>query len=131
MTQYHSEKVKLSISQLNKLKSCNKKFNWRNSTITTKRYWCHESNFPRSLLLADRQISTYHKAFPNNFSLNIKLSETELSKIIRSGSYLGRLLELLIKVGLPLINNVLTSLANRIAVALVADLGIHKNLWNL
>ena len=42
---------------------------------------------------------------------NIKLSKTQLYKIGQSGVILGRLLEPLLKTGLPLIGNVLKSFA--------------------
>ena len=37
------------------------------------------------------------KAFENNLSANIKLSKTQLSKIVQSGRFLGRLLGPLLK----------------------------------
>ena len=51
------------------------------------------------------------KAFANNSSANIKLSNTQLHKIGQAGGFLGRLLKLLIKTGLPLTGNVLKPLA--------------------
>ena len=50
-------------------------------------------------------------SFANNWSANIKLPKTQLSKKIQSGGYLGRLLGRLLKTGLPLIENVLQLLA--------------------
>ena len=79
MTQYDSLNIKLSNSQLN------------------------GSNFPHKLLLTNRQVSNFRKAFANNSSTDIKLSKTQLSKMIQSERYLGRLLDPLLKTGLPLI----------------------------
>ena len=50
----------------------------------------NETNFPHVLLLTGRQISSLRKAFANNSSTDIKLSKTQLSKIIQSGGFLGR-----------------------------------------
>ena len=71
--------VKLSDSQLNKLKSAIK-----NGTEVTLNLsaniiggYNNENNFPNELLLTNRQVSKLGKAFANNFSANIKLSKTE------------------------------------------------------
>ena len=50
-----------------------------------------ETNFPHKLLLTDRQVSKLCKAFANNSSANIKLSKTQISKIVQSGQFLGEL----------------------------------------
>ena len=39
-----------------------------------------ETNFLHKSLLNDRQVSLLCKAFVNNFSVNTKLSKTEISK---------------------------------------------------
>ena len=59
----------------------------------------NETNFPHKVLLTDRQVASLRKAFTNN-STNIKLSKTQLSKMIQSGGFLGRLLGPLLKTGL-------------------------------
>ena len=91
------------------------------------------SNFPLELLLTDRQVSNIREAFSNNSSADIKLSKTQLSKMIQSGGFLGRLLGPLLKTGLPLISNVIKPLAKSVlillgltAAASAADAGIHK-----
>ena len=43
----------------------------------------NETNFPHKLLLANRQVSNLRKAFSNHLSTDIKLSKTQLSKIIQ------------------------------------------------
>ena len=97
----------------------------------------YETNFPHELLLTNRQVSNLCKAFANHLSANIKLSKTQLSKIIQSGGFLGRLLGPLLKTGLPLIKNVIKPLAKSVliplgltAAASAADAGIHKKYWN-
>ena len=74
MTQYNSLNVKLSNSQLNKLKSAIK-----NETEVVLR----SSNFPHKLLLlTNRQIANVCKTSANHLSADIKLSKTHLSKMI-------------------------------------------------
>ena len=60
-----------------------------------------ETNFPHKLLLTNRQVANLRKSFPNNLSTDIKLSKTQLSKMMQSGGFLGGLLGLLLKTGLP------------------------------
>ena len=83
------------------------------------------------------QVTNLRKAFANNSSTDIKLSKTQLSNMIQSGRFLGRLLGPLLKAGLPLISNVIKPLAKSVLVPLgltaaasVADAGIHKKYWD-
>ena len=50
-----------------------------------------ETNFPHKLLLTNRVLNL-RNAFANHTSTDIKLSKTQLSKIIQLGQFLGRLL---------------------------------------
>ena len=95
----------------------------------------HETNFPHKLLLTNRQVANLRKAFANHLSTDIKLSKTQLSKMIQSGGFLGRLLGPLLKTGLPLIKNVIKPLAKSVLIPLgltaavsAADAGIHKQI---
>ena len=93
-------------------------------------------NFPYELLLTNRQIVNLRKAFANNSSTDMKLSKTQLSKMIQSGGFIGGLLGPLLKTGLLLIKNVIKSLAKSVLIPLgltaassAADAVIHqKNL---
>ena len=93
-----------------------------------------ESNFPHKLLLFNRQVANFRKAFANCLSTDIKLSKTQLSKMIKSGEFLGRLLGSLLKIGLSLIKNVIKPLSKSVliplgltaAAAAAADVGIDK-----
>ena len=71
-------------------------------------------NFPHDLLLTDRQVANIRKAFAKNTSTDIKLSKTQLSKMMQSGGFLGNLLSKLagplMKVAMPLAKNVLAPL---------------------
>ena len=71
----------------------------------------NETNFPHKLLLTNREVSNLCKAFANRLSTDIKLSKTQLYKMIQSGGFLGRLLGPLLKTELPLIKDVTKPLA--------------------
>ena len=84
MTQYNSLNVKLSNSQLSKLKSAIK--NETEVVLILSSNMIGNSNdkinFPIKLLLADRQVANLRKAFANNLPTDIKLSKTQLSRMI-------------------------------------------------
>ena len=103
MTQYNSLNVKLSNSQLNKLKTAIKNETEVVLRISSNMTGDSETNFPHKLLLTNRQTGNLRKAFANYLSTDIKLSKTQLFNMIQSGGFLGRLLGPLLKTGLPLI----------------------------
>ena len=131
MTQYNSLNVKLS----NRLKSAIK-----NEADVVLRLSSNmignsedETNFPHKLLLTNREVANLRKAFVNHTSTDIKMSKTQLSMMVESGGFLGKLLGPLLRTGLPLIKNVIKPLAKSVFVPLVltaaslaADAGIHK-----
>ena len=120
MTQYNSLNVKLSNSQLNKLKSSNMVSNSNDNT-----------NFPHELLLTNRQVANIRKVFANHSSIDIKLSKTQLSKMIQSGGFLGNLLGKLagplMKVAMPLAKKVLAPLGLSAAMSAI-DGSIKKTM---
>ena len=65
--------------------------------------------FPYKFLLIDRQVANLHMALTNNSKFNVKLSETKISKITQSYSFLGKRLGPLLNIWLTLAKNVLTS----------------------
>ena len=87
MTQYNSLNVKLSNSQLNKLKSAIKNETEVVLRLSSNMIGDNETNFPHKLLLTNRQVANLRKAFANNLSTEIKLSKTQLSKMIQSGGF--------------------------------------------
>ena len=94
-----------------------------------------ETNFPHKLLLTNRQVANLRKAFANYLSADIKLSKIQLSKMIQSVGFLGRLLGPLRKTGLPLIKSVIKPLAKSVLISLrltapasAADAGIHRKI---
>ena len=137
MTHYNSLNVKLSNSQLNKLKSSIK-----NETEVILRISSNivsnsndKTNFPHEYLLTNRQVANIRKAFANHSSIDIKLSKIQLSKMIQSGGFLGKLLGPLLKTGLPLMKSVIKPLAESVLIPLgltvaasAADAGIHKKI---
>ena len=80
-------RVKLTNTQLNKIKSAAKK---KTGTILriTKKYFKDEE-LPYELFLTTRQIMKLRNAFANNMSTDIKLSKAQISKIIQSGGSFG------------------------------------------
>ena len=91
-----------------------------------------ENNFPLKLLLTNRQVSNLSKAFANHLSADIKLSKSQLLKMIQSKGFLGRLLGPLLKAGLLLVKNVIKPFAKSVLFPLglnaAADAGIHKKI---
>ena len=97
MTQYNILNVKLSNSQLDKFKSAIKNETEVVLKLSSNMIGDNETNFPHKLLLTNRQVSNLRKAFANHLSTDIKLSKTQLSKMIQSGGCLGRLFGPLLK----------------------------------
>ena len=135
MTQYNSLNVKLSNSQLNKLKSAIKDGTEVVLRLSSNMIDDNENNFSRKLLLTNGHISNLRKAFANHSSTDIKSSKTQLSKMIQSGGFLGRLLGPLLKTGLLLIKKVIKPLAKSVLISLrltaaasTADAVIHKKI---
>ena len=110
MTQYNSLNVKLSNSLFNKLKSAIKY-----KTEVLLRLPSNmvgnsndDTNCPHKLLLLSiRPVANLRKPFVDYSSADIKLSKTQLSKMIQSGRFFGRLLSPLLKTDLSLMKNVI------------------------
>ena len=83
MTQYNSLNVKLSNSQLNKLKSAIKNETEVVLRLSSNMTGDNETNFPHKLLLTNRKVSNLLKVFANQLPADIKLSKTQLSKMIQ------------------------------------------------
>ena len=119
MSQCNSLNVKLSNSQLNKLKSSIK--NENDVVLRISSNMVSNTNFPHELLLTNRQVANIRKAFANHSSIDIKLSKTQLSKMIQSGGFLGNLLGKLagplMKVAMLLAKNVLAPLGLSAAIS--------------
>ena len=92
-----------------------------------------DTNFPHKLLLNNRKVASLRIAFANYSSTNIKLSKAQLFKMMQSRGFRGRPLGPLLKIGLPLIENVIKPRAKSVliplglsAAASAADTEIHK-----
>ena len=108
MVEYSKVNVKLSNARLKKLKTAVK-----NKLETTLRMSFKKFNgkdLPHELLLTTRQKTELRNAFNNNISTDLKLSKAQISKVIQSGGFLGRLLGQLLKTGLTLIKSVIKPL---------------------
>ena len=127
MVQYSKVKVKLSDTQLKKLKTAVKNKTGTALRISLKLF--NENDLPHELLLTTRQKTKLRNAFNNNMSIDLKLSKAQISKIIQSGGFIGSLFSKLaspfLKVAIPLAKKVLTSLGITAPVSVI-DLGIQK-----
>ena len=92
-------------------------------------------NFPHELLLTNRQVANLRKAFANNLSTDIKLSKTQISKMIQSGGFLGILLGPSLKTGFLQIKIVIKPLTKSVFIPLgltaavsATDTRIHKKI---
>ena len=127
MVEYSKVKVKLTDTQLKKLKNA-----VENKTGTTLRMslkMFDGNDLPHELLLTTRQKTKLRNAFNNNMSTDLTL---QISKIIQSGGFLGSLLSKLagplMKVAVPLAKNILAPLGITAAASAI-DAGIQKNTW--
>ena len=133
MIEYNTVNVKLSDSQLNKFKNPVK--NREGTTLRMSTRMFSANNLPHELLLTTRQTTKLRNAIENNILTDIKLSKAQISKIIQSGVFLGKLLSPLLNTGLPLIKKVIKPLVKRVlmpleltAAASAADAGLQKKV---
>ena len=137
MAQYKTINIKLSNLQLNKLKS-----RIKNGTEATLNLSSNvignsndEYNFSHKPLLPNTQISRLREALANISSANIRLLKTQLHKIGQSGRFLGRLLGLLLKNALSLMENVLKPLPKSVLIPLwltaATDVATQNEIFGL
>ena len=132
MVEYNTVNAKLSNSQLNKLKRAVK--NRQGTILRMNARMLSANNLSHELLLTTRQTTKLRDAIENNMSTDIKFSKAQISKIIQSGGFLGKLLDPLLKTELPLIKNLIKPIAKSsliplglTAAASAAGAGIQKN----
>ena len=127
MVEYDKVNVKLSNTQLKKLKTAVKHKTGTTLGISLKMF--NGNNLPHELLLTTRQKTKLRNAFNNDMSTNLKLSKAQISKIIQSGGFLGSLLSKLasplMKIAIPSAKNLLVPLGIAAAASAI-DAGIQK-----
>ena len=93
------------------------------------------NNLPHELLLTTRHTTKLRNAIEYNLQTDIKLSNAQISKIIQSGEFLGKILGPLLKPGLPLLKLVIKPLGllGLTASSPAIDAGVQKKdiwFWN-
>ena len=129
MVEYNTVNVKLSNSQLNKLKNDVK--NKPGTTLRMNVKMFNGNNLDHELFLTTRKTTKLRNAIENSMSTDIKLSKDQISKIIQSGGFLGKILSPLLKTGLPLLKSVIKPLGllGLIAASSVIDAGVQKKIY--
>ena len=129
MVEYSKLNVKLSYTQLKKLKTAVK--DKTGATLRMNLKILDGNDLPHELLLTTRQKAKLIIALNNNMSTDLKLSKAKISKLIKSGGFLGSLLSKLpgplMKVAIPLAKNVLASLGITAAASAI-DEKIQKKI---
>ena len=122
MVKYNTVNAKLSNLHLNKLKSAVK--NKQGTTLRMNAKMLNRNNLPHELFLTTRQ-TTDKNAFDK------KLSKAQISKIIQSCGFLGKILGPLLKTGLPLLKSVIKPLGllGLTAARSAIDAGVQKKIY--
>ena len=129
MVEYSEVNCKLSNVQLNKLKKAVKSNEGAILRLGIKNF--NKDERPHELLLTTRQNTKLRNAISNNLTTDIKLSKAQIKKIIQSGGFLGKFLSKLVgplmKVALPLAQNVLAPLGSAACMSAI-DGSIQKKI---
>ena len=132
MVEYCKIDVKLTDTQLKKLKPATKKKTKTGTTLRVSFKMFDGNDLPHELLLTTRQKAKVRNEFYNNMSTDIKLSKAQSSKIIQSGGFLGSLLNKsagpLMKVVVPVAKKKKKTPLGITAAAPAIDAGIHKKI---
>ena len=127
MVEYSKVNVKLSDTQLKKLKTAVKDKTGTTLRMSLERF--NGNDLPHGLLLTTRQKTKLRYAFNNNMSTDLKLFKAQISKRIQSGGFLGSLLRKLagplMKIAIPLAKNILNPLGIAAAASAI-DAGTQK-----
>ena len=129
MVEYTKVNVKLTNLQPSKLKKAVKNNDGETLRISIRNF--NKEDLPHELLLTIRQNTKLRNAISNNMATDIKLSKTQIKKMIQSGGFLGKLLSKLagplMKVAMPLAINVLAPLGLTAAISAI-DGSIQKEI---
>ena len=126
---YQEARVKLTSTQLNKLKSAAK--NNAGTTLIINKKNFEDEELPHELFLTTRQTTKAKNAFPNNMSTDIKLSTTQISIIIQSGRSFGSWLAKVSKAALKLVSIPLAGDTLPGLVSNLASNAINKFKWKM
>ena len=114
MVEYSKVNVKLSDTQLKKLKTAVKDKTGTTLRMSLKMF--AGNDLPHELLLKTSQKTKLRNAFINNMSNHLKLSRAQISKIMQYGGFLGSLLSKLVaplvKVAILLAKKCFSSIRN-------------------
>ena len=112
MVEYTKINCKLTNVQINKLKKAVKSNEEVTLRLGIKNF--NKDELPRELLLTTRQSTKLRNSINNNLATDTKLSRAQIKISIPSGGFLGKLLSKLagplMKVAMPLAENVLAPL---------------------
>ena len=129
MVEYSKINLKLTNLQLNKLKKAVKSNEGLTLRLSTKNF--NKDEVPHELLSTTGQNTKLRNALNNNLATDIKLSKSQIKKLIPSGGFLGKLLSKLagplMKVAMPLAKNVLAPLGLTAAMSAI-DGSIQKKI---
>ena len=130
MVEYSKVNVRLSDTQLKKLKTAVKDKTGTTRRMTLKMFGGYDLS--HELLLTTREKTKLRNAFNKNMSTDLKLSEDQVSEIIQCGGFLGSLLSKLasplMKVAIPLAKTVLAPLGKQLLLQQLM-LEFKKNKW--
>ena len=117
---YNKVNAKLSQSQINKLKHATQNKTGVTLRLSNNMLGKDTDNFPHELMLTNTQVAKLRK----QKSADIKFSKAQILKMSQSGGFLSTLL----KLGIPLLKNVIAPLGLTAAMS-ATDAGIQKKIW--
>ena len=105
--------------------------NRQGTTLRMNAKMFNGNNLPHELFLTTGQTTKLKNAIESNMSTDIKLSKAQISKIIQSGGFLGKILGPLLKPGLPLLKSVIKPLGllGLTAASSAIDAGVQKKIY--
>ena len=132
MENYQEARVKLTNKKLNKLKSAGQNKTGTLLRVNKKNF--EDEELPHELFLTTRLTTIIRNIFPKNMSTDIKLSKTQISKIIQSGgsfgSWLGNLgKKALASIVIPLRRDKLPGSVSNLTTIVVNKFMEKKNKW--
>ena len=127
MVEYNTVNAKLSSLQLNKLKTAVK--NKQETTLRMNARMFNGNNLPHELLLTTRQTTKVRNTI--KIDLQTLINKAQISKVIQSGGFLGKILGPLLKTGWPFLKSVIKPLGllGLTAASSAIDAGVQKKRY--